>query len=87
MVSQAENTMSPVALSANGSPMTSQANVYGGDMMGNAGMINPMMLMGNNNGMNMGAEGGNDLANYQAMMMMMMQQQQRSFNGDSQNQM
>lgn len=72
--------------------MTSQANVYGSDMMGANGMINPMMLMGNQNGMNMaGAEGGTDLANYQAMMMMMLQQQQqqqqRSFNGDGGNPM
>jgi hypothetical protein len=86
MTSQTENSMSPTALSNNGSPMTSQANVYGTDMMGGAapaGMINPMMLMGNNNGMNMSNEGGgNDLTQYQAMMMMMMQQQQRPFNGD-----
>lgn len=81
MTSQAENSMSPPSHSANGSPMTSQANAYGADMMGAPGMINPAMLMGGgggNNGMNMGgAEGGNDLANYQAMMMMMMQQQQQ----------
>jgi hypothetical protein len=81
MTSQAENSMSPTSHSANGSPMTSQANAYGADMMGAPGMINPAMLMGGNNGMNMGgAEGGSDLANYQAMMMMMMQQQQRQGN-------
>jgi hypothetical protein len=71
--------------------MTSQANVYGTDMIGGNGMINPMMLMGNQNGMNIGGtEGSNDFANYQAMMMMMLQQQQqqqRGFSGDGGNQM